>query len=101
MKTLTATPETLKQAFAFKYIIPDYQRPYSWGNDECAQLWDDIAEAFDSKPDEHYFCGTIVVYMQNGVKERCIIDGQQRLTTCILLLKALYEQASTFTVLPN
>ena len=101
MKTLTATPETLRQTFGFQYIIPDYQRPYSWGNDECAQLWEDITEAFISNPNEHYFCGTIVVYIQNGDKKRHIIDGQQRLTTCILLLKALYEQASTVTVLPN
>ena len=101
MKTLTATPETLRQTFGFQYIIPDYQRPYSWGNDECAQLWEDITEAFISNPNEHYFCGTIVVYIPNGDKKRHIIDGQQRLTTCILLLKALYEQASTVTVLPN
>ena len=68
MKTLTATPETLRQTFGFQYIIPDYQRPYSWGNDECAQLWEDITEAFISNPNEHYFCGTIVVYIPNGDK---------------------------------
>lgn len=101
MKTLTATPETLRQAFGFQYIIPDYQRPYSWGNDECSQLWDDITEAFAYSPAEHYFCGTVVVYIPNNSKKRHIIDGQQRLTTYILLLKALYEQASTVTVLPN
>lgn len=101
MKTLTAAPETLRQIFGFQYIIPDYQRPYSWSNDECAQLWDDIAEAFATNPTEHYFCGTIVVYIPKVNKKRHIIDGQQRLTTCILLLKALYEQASTVTVLPN
>ena len=80
-----------------KFLIPDYQRPYAWGEDECQTLWDDIftfaipdgdATKFDSDSDE-YFLGPIVTFKnKNGELE--IIDGQQRLTTLMLLLRAFY-----------
>lgn len=81
-----------KKAF---YLIPDYQRPYAWGEQECSTLWNDIYEfsipdnnayAFDG--DEEYFLGPIVTFENNKKKE--VIDGQQRLTTLLLLLRAFY-----------
>lgn len=81
------------------FLIPDYQRPYAWGDDECATLWDDLFafafpdddyEAFDSKTDE-YFLGPIVTF-KNGDGKLEIIDGQQRLTTIMLLLRAFYDK---------
>lgn len=81
-----------KKAF---YLIPDYQRPYAWTEQECLTLWNDIYEfaipdenayAFDS--DEEYFLGPIVTFDNNKQKE--VIDGQQRLTTLLLLLRAFY-----------
>ena len=79
------------------FLIPDYQRPYTWGEDECLTLWDDLLSFacpdddysnFDSTKDE-YFLGPIVTFKNaNGKQE--IIDGQQRLTTVMLLLRAWY-----------
>ena len=78
------------------FIIPMYQRPYTWGGDECSQLWQDIVEFFsdsDKQQDDKYFLGSIVTYKEDGKKEQNIIDGQQRTTTLMLLLKALHIKA--------
>ena len=81
------------------FLIPDYQRPYAWGEDECATLWDDLfsfafpnddCDAFDSTADE-YFLGPIVTF-KNEAGQFEIIDGQQRLTTIMLLLRAFYDK---------
>ena len=81
------------------FLIPDYQRPYAWGEDECATLWDDLfafafpnddCDAFDSAADE-YFLGPIVTF-QNADGKQEVIDGQQRLTTIMLLLRAFYDK---------
>ena len=81
------------------FLIPDYQRPYAWGEDECATLWDDLFafafpnddfEQFDSGSDE-YFLGPIVTFKNDEGKLE-IIDGQQRLTTIMLLLRAFYDK---------
>lgn len=76
-----------------KFIIPMYQRPYTWGEDECSQLWQDIVEFFndsDKQKDDKYFLGSIVTYIENGKQN--IIDGQQRTTTLMLLIKALHTK---------
>jgi len=82
------------------FIIPDYQRPYAWGKNECQTLWDDLfgfafpdndCNKFDSDNDQ-YFLGPIVTYPNpNHNKQQEIIDGQQRLTTIMLLLRAFYN----------
>lgn len=81
------------------FLIPDYQRPYAWGEDECATLWDDLFsfafpnddyEQFDKNSDE-YFLGPIVTF-KNKASQMEIIDGQQRLTTIMLLLRAFYDK---------
>ena len=80
------------------FLIPDYQRPYAWGKEECGTLWEDIFEfaipdadatKFRSDKDE-YFLGPIVTFL-NESKQLEIIDGQQRLTTLMLLLRAFYD----------
>jgi uncharacterized protein with ParB-like and HNH nuclease domain len=71
-----------------KFIIPDYQRPYNWEIDECETLWKDIVENFQN-PDDYFF-GTIVTYKNEGDIE--IIDGQQRITSFFLLLRAFYKK---------
>ena len=81
------------------FLIPDYQRSYSWEQSECETLWEDITEfAFSSgeidnfdKPNK-YFLGTIVFYENSNDNISEVIDGQQRLTTIILLLRAFYEK---------
>ena len=79
------------------FLIPDYQRPYAWGEKECQTLWDDLFQfAFpDSDCDkfrsgiDKYFLGSIVTF-KNERAQLEIIDGQQRLTTLMLLLRAFY-----------
>ena len=87
------------------YLIPDYQRPYAWGEDECLTLWDDIvafvypdnnADNFNDEYDQ-YFLGSIVTFKTTSQSddERDkweVIDGQQRLTTLMLLLRAFYTK---------
>lgn len=69
-----------------KYVIPIYQRNYAWGEKERSQLLEDITD-FKSFSEE-YFLGNLVVYeREEGLFE--VIDGQQRLTTLLLLLLAL------------
>lgn len=76
-----------------KFLIPIYQRKYTWGIDECEQLWDDVMMFFENKDEdeEEYFLGSIVMYKDKGRQN--IIDGQQRTTTLSLLIRVLYEKA--------
>ena len=101
MSKLSVDQKTIKALLEDKksdFIIPDYQRPYAWEEKECQQLWDDIfafaipddnAEKFDRN--EEYFLGPIVTFINSGRKME-IIDGQQRLTTIMLLLRAFYAR---------
>lgn len=80
------------------FLIPDYQRPYAWEEGQCQTLWDDIfAFAFpDNNSDkfdknEEYFLGSIVTFENDNHKKE-VIDGQQRLTTLMLLLRAFYAK---------
>ncbi len=71
------------------FIIPEYQRAYSWGIDNCDKLWQDINDFVESDSKDRYFFGTIIVNCQKEDTEHGLIDGQQRTTTFLLLLKAL------------
>ena len=74
------------------FLIPMYQRNYVWGEDGCGQLWDDIYHFYKNKIDgDEYFLGSMVIYAENKVQN--IIDGQQRTTTLLLLIRAIYEKA--------
>lgn len=102
MSKLNIDQQTIKELFSNKksdFLIPDYQRPYAWEEAECQTLWDDIFTfafpendytKFDSENDE-YFLGPIVTF-KNSVGKLEIIDGQQRLTTLMLLLRAFYSK---------
>ncbi|GAA6909331.1 DUF262 and DUF1524 domain-containing protein [Helicobacter pylori] len=76
-----------------QFVIPIYQRVYSWEKEQCEQLWDDIIKTGGNDQIEGHFIGSIVfvqddIYTTNH-NEFLIIDGQQRLTTITLLLTAL------------
>lgn len=75
------------------FKVPVYQRNYDWSNIECEKLYQDILNAFDK--DCQHFTGTLVyiddVNGGSGLNEVLIIDGQQRITTVYILLKALYD----------
>jgi len=100
MSKLNVDQKTIKDLFQDKradFLIPDYQRPYAWSETECRTLWDDIFSfaipdegrtEFDSNSE--YFLGPIVTFKNDDAKME-VIDGQQRLTTLMLLLRAFYE----------
>lgn len=75
------------------FVIPEYQRPYSWSDDEIITLFEDLWEFSieRTQPDgaKNYFLGCVVSYEENG--ERQIIDGQQRITSLFLLLRAVFS----------
>ena len=102
MSKLNIDQQTIKELFSNKrsdFLIPDYQRPYAWEETECQTLWDDIFtfafpendySLFKSDEDE-YFLGPIVTFKNEAGKLE-IIDGQQRLTTLMLLLRAFFSK---------
>lgn len=80
------------------FLIPDYQRPYAWGETECQTLWDDVVDfAFPDmdkdkfKNTDEYYLGPIVTF-KNDEGRMEVIDGQQRLTTLLLILRAFYNK---------
>ena len=95
MSKLNIDQKSVRALFSEKkadFLIPDYQRPYAWGEKECQTLWDDLflfafpdndCDKFNSDSDE-YFLGPIVTFKNDDGKME-IIDGQQRLTTLMLL----------------
>ena len=76
-----------------RYVIPVYQRPYAWGEDQIGRLLGDIKESFDRK--DKMFVGTIQVSapikLDDDKNSFHLIDGQQRLSTLLMLLKILGE----------
>ena len=112
---LTIDKQSVLQVLGDKgnlYLIPDYQRPYSWQDDQILTLFDDLrmfavsggsavvsglggaGSAPADKEAPEYFLGAVVTYQSDadasGRQE--IIDGQQRLTSLTLLLRALYQR---------
>ena len=85
-----------------RYLVPVYQRPYSWDEAQCLQLWDDILACGRAREGEgsSHFTGSIVTIQDGsrsaaGVATRLLIDGQQRITTICLLLVAMARLART------
>ena len=77
----------INKAFEWWYRVPDYQRPYVWGTDQVTDLLDDISEWLYARPDSEYFLGSIVLQERdnNGIIEFDLLDGQQRMTTCLMI----------------
>ena len=77
-----------------QFVVPIYQRTYSWADSQCRQLWDDILRTGADENISAHFVGSIV-YIEKGIYQvtsqspLLVIDGQQRLTTISLLLEAL------------
>lgn len=79
-----------------QFVIPVYQRAYSWNKEHCEKLWQDIEKISTNDKIKAHFIGSIVyikddVYHQSSINKLLVIDGQQRLTTLTLLLEALRE----------
>lgn len=100
MSKLSIDQKTVMSLFQDKksdFLIPNFQRPYAWEETECQTLWDDIFDfafpgndytKFDT--DSEYYLGSIVTYKNDETGKKEVIDGQQRLTTLMLLLRAFY-----------
>ena len=70
------------------FSIPEYQRAYNWkANEQCDKLWQDIESFIDNSQNKSYFFGTIII--NNEQDKLYLIDGQQRVTTFLILLKAI------------
>lgn len=99
MSKLNVDQKNIKLLFGNKkadFLIPDYQRPYAWTDEECQTLWEDIfdfaipeSDATKFNNDDEYYLGPIVTF-SNEFGKLEVIDGQQRLTTLMLLLRAFH-----------
>ena len=81
----------------FIFHIPDYQRPYSWTENEAVTLWDDLVEFWQTAKgtdDQTYFTGSIVLVKKDDSPESDIIDGQQRLSTLSIILSIMAKYSS-------
>ncbi|MGL2380542.1 GmrSD restriction endonuclease domain-containing protein [Helicobacter pylori] len=79
-----------------QFVIPIYQRLYSWGKEQCKQLWDDIIKIGGNDKMNGHFIGSILYVLDGNTPSSplLIIDGQQRLTTITLLFIALRSHLS-------
>lgn len=92
-KQIASNKITIKDCFGSDmwYKIPDYQRPYVWGEDQITLLLDDVSYAAINTPETQYFLGSLVLHCQKEEKdgafyiENSVLDGQQRLTTLYLM----------------
>ena len=80
--------DEMKTFLTKKYYIPNYQREYSWENDELEDFWNDLMVTMDDSEEVHFF-GQIVVHDDPDQKKKFIIDGQQRSTTSMVFLRAM------------
>ncbi|WP_231200752.1 DUF262 domain-containing protein [Helicobacter pylori] len=76
------------------YQIPTYQRPYQWTEENCKKLLDDLLSSYECYKESDYFCGSLVLIAiskdsETNATTYDIVDGQQRLSTFILLAKVL------------
>ncbi|WGH07308.1 DUF262 domain-containing protein [Helicobacter pylori] len=76
------------------YQIPDYQRPYQWTEENCKKLLDDLLSSYECYKESDYFCGSLVLIAigtdsATNAETYDVVDGQQRLSTFILLAKVL------------
>ncbi|UOS49867.1 DUF262 domain-containing protein [Helicobacter pylori] len=69
----------------YLYQVPDYQRPYVWDKDHLGALIDDLVGSYTNNKEDQYFCGSIVIAENQKDKRWDVVDGQQRLTSFIIL----------------
>ena len=75
------------------FMVPVYQRNYDWDEDNCKQLWADLRHLALDEPGKTHFLGTICSKTTSS-REKSIIDGQQRITTLSLLIKAMHDRVA-------
>lgn len=97
-KQITSNKITIKKCFGdMWYKIPDYQRPYVWGEDQITLLLDDVSYAALNTSDTEYFLGSLVLHSKTVNKdgssyiENFVLDGQQRLITLYLMYAVIRD----------
>lgn len=79
----------------FDYVIPSFQRPYAWTDEEAGVLFDDLYDFYITESDEEqYFLGSIVLVKEEDKPLAEVIDGQQRLTTLTILFAVIASKMS-------
>ena len=82
-----------------QYVVPLYQRTYSWGEEQWEQLWDDVLEVYALPTPRNHFIGSVVTQQihtsPEGTSKYTLIDGQQRMTTLFILLGVIRQRADT------
>jgi uncharacterized protein with ParB-like and HNH nuclease domain len=80
-----------------QYVVPLFQRTYSWEKKQWETLWEDLVELYEMENPRTHFIGSIVtmptVSVPEGVSKYLLIDGQQRLTTIFILLTLIRDKA--------
>jgi uncharacterized protein with ParB-like and HNH nuclease domain len=89
-KKLTIS-DLIKEQDNIQFIIPTYQRPYVWGDEEIKKLLDDVFNSFEDREDSIYFIGNVYVTKSSNNKYD-VVDGQQRFTTLWLIAAAFAKQ---------
>lgn len=98
-KEIKCEKRIIREIFSMWYAIPDYQRAYVWDTDQIRDLLDDTFNAYRENSDAQYFLGSMVLKInektERGVSytEYELLDGQQRLTTMLLLLACMRDFA--------
>lgn len=124
-KEINSAKILIKNVFDMWFRIPEYQRPYVWGDDQINDLLEDISYAAKFNPDSDYFLGSFVfqhkpanINENRPYEENDLLDGQQRLTTLLLLMavsrdktnnsqlkklcqECIYQEASAFKKVPE
>lgn len=107
MKAISVQPAKVSKLFSdWEYVIPAFQRPYSWvAKEQCQQLWEDLTEFYDCNQNAKstWFLGSIVLCKTSSIDDgltndsvRYVVDGQQRLTTLFILLAVLKNRFNTY-----
>lgn len=92
---IDANKEVLQKIFSqdFWFVIPEYQRSYVWQKDNVTELLDDLFFAYENKPDNEYFLGSLVLKRTDNQEfsEYEVLDGQQRLTTFFMIIAVMRD----------
>lgn len=95
----------VKDVFTKWFRIPEYQRPYVWDKDQVIELLEDVMEARNSNPDTEYFLGSMVLKKNEKEEgstkyiEYDLLDGQQRLTTLLLITAVIRDLTDNSTLI--
>ena len=104
---MKASETTLQPVFegVKQYVIPLFQRTYSWKSKDWETLWDDLMDLYEANDDREHFMGAMVTMpvdmSPHGINKYLLIDGQQRLTTLFVLLALIRDLDTTLAEQTN